>query len=90
MEENKKQRYLDDFGHAIREFARGERLEECGVDEDVFRLPERADEILTMRRVDRGLAAHARVNHGEESRRDLHETHAAHAVVCVSHAWVVC
>lgn len=73
--------YLDDLGHAIREFARGEGLEEGGVDEDVLGLPERADEVLSVRRVDRGLAPHARVDHCEESRRDLHETHAAHAAV---------
>src|SRR6266581_7429206 len=60
-----KQTHLDDLCNAIREFARGEGLEERGVDEDVLGLPERADEVLAVRRVDRGLSAHARVDHRE-------------------------
>jgi hypothetical protein len=76
-----KRTHLHYFGHAIREFAGGEGFEECGIDEDVLWLPERADEILPMRSVDRSLPAHAGVNHGQESGWDLHETHTAHATV---------
>ena len=60
----------------------GEGLEECGVDEDVLGLPEHADEVLAMWRVDCSLSAHAQVNHHEQSRRDLHEMHAMHTA-CV-------
>jgi len=38
MKSESKQMHLDDLCHAIREFARGEGLEERGVDEDVLRL----------------------------------------------------
>jgi hypothetical protein len=73
-------RYLDDLGHAIAELARWERLEERGVDEDVLRLPEGADEVLARWSVDRRLAADGGVDHREEGSRDLHEADAAHAV----------
>jgi len=79
MKSESKQTHLDDLCHAIREFACGEGLEECGVDEDVLGLPERADEVLAMWRVDRGLSAHTRVDHHEQSRWDLHEMYATHA-----------
>jgi hypothetical protein len=80
----KKDSHLHYLRHAIREFAGGEGFEECSVYEDVLWLPECADEILPVGSVDRRLSAHTRVNHGQESGRDLHETHTAHAKVpCV-------
>src|SRR6266581_7115587 len=82
MKSESQQTHLDNLCHAIREFAHGEGLEECSVDEDVLGLPERADEVLAVQRVDRGLSAHARVDHHEQSRQDLHEMHATHAA-CV-------
>lgn len=57
--------HLDDFSHAIRKFARRQRLQKGSVDEDILRLPKRPDEILAMRRVDGRLPAHARIHHGE-------------------------
>jgi len=79
MKSESQQMHLDDLCHAIREFAHGEGLEEHSVDEDVLGLPERADEVLAVQRVDRGLSAHTQVDHREQSCRDLHEMHAVHA-----------
>lgn len=72
-------RYLDDFCHAIGKLSSGEGLEERSVDEYIFWLPKRADEILSVRRVDRGFASNTGIHHREESGRDLDEAHASHA-----------
>jgi len=83
MKSESQQTHLDDLCHAIREFAHGEGLEERGIDEDVLGLPECTDEVLAVQHVDRGLSAHARVDHRKQSHWDLHETHAAHAA-CIN------
>ena len=71
--------HLDNFGHAIGKFPRREGLKEGRVNEDVFRLPEGADEVLSVGSVDGGLASDGGVNHGQKSGRDLHEADTAHA-----------
>ena len=55
--------HLHDLSHPIRELAGGQRLQECGIDEDVLGLPERADEILAVRGINSGFPADARVDH---------------------------
>lgn len=73
--------YFYNLGHAIGKLASRERLQESSINEDVFRLPEGANQILPMGRVDGSLAANARVNHGEQSGRDLYETASAHTAL---------
>lgn len=55
--------HLDYFSHAIRKFTCRKGFQERDIYEYVLRLPERADEVFPVRGVDRGLAAHAGVNH---------------------------
>lgn len=72
--------YLDDLGHTVREFAGRKRFQECSVDENVFWLPEGANEILAVRSVDSCLPAYARVDHGKQCCRNLTETYASHTL----------
>lgn len=76
--------YFYDLGHAVGKFASRERFEESSINEDIFRLPEGANQILPMRCIDGGLAANTRVNHSEQSGRDLYETASAHTTLSVS------
>ena len=77
--DTKKVPYLNDLGHAVRELARGQRLEESSINEDVLWLPEGTDEVLAVWGVDRRLSTDGRVDHGEECGRNLAESHATHA-----------
>lgn len=70
--------HLDDFGHAVGEFALRKSFEERGVDKDVFWLPEGSDEVLSMWGIDGCLSADAGVDHGQQSGWDLNEADTTH------------
>ena len=72
--------HLDDFCHAVGKLSLGECFEERCVNEDVFWLPERSNEVLSVRGVNGRLSANARVDHGEEGGGDLHKANTTHAI----------
>ena len=55
----------------------GQGREHADIDDDRGRLMERADEVLALRQVDRGLAPDRGVDLGDERRRDVHDRDAA-------------
>jgi len=66
------QAVFDDLRIACSELAHGKRIEQAGCRRRrENRLMERADEILAVARVDRGLAAHRGIDLGEQRRRNL-------------------
>ena len=65
---------FDDFGQAAFEFAFGQRVERSQVDPNHGRLPERADDVLGLWKVDSGLSADAAIDHRKERRRDLEQS----------------
>ncbi len=67
---------LDHLGQAADDFRRRQRGEQIDVADDRERRVERTDEVLAPRRVDARLAAHGRVDHAEDSRRDMDDTDA--------------
>ena len=68
---------LQTLGQAATQFAFGERGQHLGIDHNPRGLVERADEVFALRDVDPGLAAYRGVDHGEQTRRALHERDAA-------------
>lgn len=72
--------YLDDLCHSVGEFALRQGLQKGSIDENVFRLPECADEVFAVRRVYGGLSADARVYHCEQGRWNLAKLDSAHAM----------
>ena len=68
---------LDDLGQAGDVVVARQRLQRRQVAQDTGRRVEGADEVLARAGVDAGLAAHGRVDHGEQRRRDVHDGHAA-------------
>ena len=71
-------RRLRDFPAAACPFARGQRGERFGRGAHVGRLREGAYEVLTCGKVHARLAADRGVDHGEQRRRRLHHSDAAH------------
>ena len=71
------QAVLDHFRIARAELPLAQRVEAAGIGENEGRLMERPDEIFSVRRVDAGLAADARIDLRQERGRDLDEPHAA-------------
>ena len=71
------ERVLRHLAESAAVFARLERPEGVRVCNDPDGLVKRADEVLALRQVDRGLAADRRVHHGEQRRRRLHHRHPA-------------
>ena len=70
------QAVLHNLGVAGAEFARAQGVESARIRQNQRGLMECADEVLAVRRIDAGLAADARIDLGQERRRDLDETHA--------------
>jgi hypothetical protein len=70
--------YLHNLGHTIRELPRRESLKEGSIDEDVFRLPKRANQVFAVGRIDSSLASDARIDHGEQGSRDLAKLDTSH------------
>ena len=68
---------LDDFGEAGEVFARRKRAQRIHVGEHQPRLVKRADHVFPLWMVDRGLAAHRRVDLREQRRRHLNQRDAA-------------
>ena len=68
---------LHELGHALPPLALGQRVEQLLVDHDARRPVERADEVLALGDVDRGLAADRRVDLADERRRHRDPRHAA-------------
>jgi hypothetical protein len=68
---------LDHLGETGAQLPLRQRRERVRVGEHELRLVERADHVLAARMVDRGLAAHRRVDLREQRRRHLDERHAA-------------
>ena len=64
---------LDDFGHAGRELTATQRLERRHIGDDSTRLLVQPDQVLALRDVQADLAADARVDHGDQVRRAVHE-----------------
>ena len=70
------QAVFDDLGQTGGEFPRRQRLQDIGIGEDQFRLPEGADHVLAEGVIDPGLAAYRRIDLGEQGGRDLDEGYA--------------
>ncbi len=68
---------LDDFRQARRQLARWQGIEGRGVDQHSLGLVERAHHVFAQRMVDAGLAAHRRIDLGQQGGRHLDEVHAA-------------
>ena len=68
---------LDDFCKSRRPLPHGQTAECRGVDPNQPGLVERADQVLTLRQVDRDLSPDARVDHRKNCRWYLYERHAA-------------
>ena len=73
---------LHDLGHPLAPLRGRQRLEQRGIDHRAHRPVERADEVLALRQVDRGLAADRRVDLGDEARRNRHPGDAAEIGRC--------
>ncbi len=71
--------YLDNLGHSVGTLARRQSFAPRSIDEDEFRLPEGADEILSVRGVDGSLSSNTRVYHCKQGSWYLAETDATHA-----------
>ena len=69
---------LDDFGHTIAEFARGQRQEPCSIDKYIVGLVKRANQVLAVRMVNRRFATDRRVYHRQQRRRNLHVLESTH------------
>jgi hypothetical protein len=69
---------LHHFGQAGTQLARRQGGQHAGIGDDRARRMERADQVLAGRDVDRGLAAHRRIDHRQQGGRQLHAVHAAH------------
>ena len=69
---------LDNLSHAIADLSLVQSLQESEIDVNSLRLPERTNEVLAHGHVNRSLAANAAVDHGQQRRWDLDETHTAH------------
>ena len=69
---------LCDLAAPARPFARVKRIERVRGRAHVERLAERADKVFARIKVDARFAAHRRVHHRQERRRDLDERHTAH------------
>ena len=67
---------LDDLGEAGAKIALAEGIEARGVGQHQRRLMKSADEVLSVRRIDSSLAAHAGVDLSEQRRRNLHQAQA--------------
>ena len=67
------QRMLDDLGHPGGELTAAERLQRCHIRNDRRRLLEQPDQVLALRNVESDLAADARVDHGDQVGRAVHE-----------------
>ncbi len=68
---------LDHLGESGTQLARRQRGERVRVGDDGARLVEGADQVLAAGMVDPGLAAHGRIDLGEQRGRELHVVHAA-------------
>ena len=69
---------LDDLAAAVGELLGREGGQASHVGDNHARLPKGAGQVLAGSQVDGGLAAHRRIHHGEQARRDLHKLAAAH------------
>ena len=68
---------LDDLGVTGAHLSRVQRLQSLDVRQHQARLVEQADQVLALRRVDAGLAAHRAIHLRQQGRRHLHEIEAA-------------
>ena len=69
---------LDDLAAAVGELLGREGGQAPHVGDNHARLPKGAGQVLACSQVDGGLAAHRRIHHGEQARRNLHKLAAAH------------
>ena len=69
---------LDDLAAAVGELLGREGGQAPHVGDNHARLPKGAGQVLAGSQVDGGLAAHRRIHHGEQARRDLHKLAPAH------------
>ena len=73
---------LDDFGQTGAEFASWQRLQRVEIAHHALRLVEGTDHVLAKRVVDRGLAAHRRIDLRQQRGGHLHKGHAPHVACC--------